>query len=121
VSPFQLFGIGISGVAIAATLRSYLRGRSGRLATACWSALWLGAGVAIAEPRTTVWVARALGIGRGADLVLYCSVLAVSLGFFLVYARLRQLESHLTLVVRHLALRDAETRPERVPRGEGTG
>ncbi|MEK7731822.1 MAG: DUF2304 family protein, partial [Planctomycetota bacterium] len=45
--------------------------------------------------------------GRGADLVLYCAVIVMLIGFFMVYARLRRLRRDLTLLSRHLAIRDA--------------
>ena len=72
------------------------------------------AGVAIAWPELTTWAARSLGIRRGADLVLYCAVVVMMVGFLMVYSRLRQVRRDLTLVVRHLALLEADGPPEAV-------
>ena len=72
-----------------------------------WALLWLVAGIAIARPGITAAVARALGIGRGADLVLYCTGVGMLVGVLMMYARLRRLRRDVTLLVRHLAIRDA--------------
>ena len=48
-----------------------------------------------------------MGIGRGADLVLYCAVVVMMIGFLMTYSRLRHIQRELTLVVRHIAKREA--------------
>ena len=53
-------------------------------------------------------VARKLGIGRGADLLLYCSVGVMMVGFLMVYIRLGRLRREITLIVRHLALKESQ-------------
>ena len=40
-----------------------------------WLLLWIAAAVSIADPEILVRIAHYLGIGRGADLVLYLSVI----------------------------------------------
>ena len=62
---------------------------------------------AFAWPEITTKIAHLLGIRRGADLVLYCSVVVMLVGFLVVYIRMRRLQRELTLIVRHLAIRDA--------------
>ena len=69
--------------------------------------MWLAAGVAIVRPGLTRGVAKTLGIGRGADLVFYCAVVVMMIGFLMTYSRLRRIQRELTLVVRHIAKRDA--------------
>ena len=83
-----------------------------------WLFLWVLAGVAIAWPDLTAMVAAVLGIGRGADLVLYCAVVVMMVGFLMVYVRLRRLRRDLTLLVRHLALRDTAATPGPTSRPE---
>jgi len=65
------------------------------------------AAMTIAEPELTQIVARFLGIGRGADVVLYLSVFAFLGISFYLYARCLRLERDITLLTRHLAMRDA--------------
>lgn len=67
---------------------------------------------AILFPNALSWVANKVGVGRGADLVLY--VLAVS--FVLVsvslYQRIQHLEERILELARAIALRDASDGPE---------
>lgn len=89
-------------VTIAATVRRRMRLRAGSF----WSLLWLSAATVMRWPDLTVRVARFVGIGRGADLVLYVAVGVMSIGFFLVFLRLRRIEEDLTKIVRTLALKE---------------
>jgi hypothetical protein len=92
--------------------RSALRlARPGQRKAAFWNTLvWGAAFVAILRPNLTTSLAVSLGIGRGADLVLYVFCVAFLLSAFLVYNRFQQMESHLTDIVRQLALREASDR-----------
>src|SRR5689334_7163347 len=58
-------------------------------------------------PDTTSNIAHALGVGRGADLLLYLAVLAGIHSFLLLYLRTRRLERRMTEQTRALAIRDA--------------
>lgn len=105
-------------VTVALTVRRTIAPRVGF----AWGLLWIAAAVLIARPELTAILARALGIGRGTDLVFYFAILGMVFGFFTVYVRLRRIESDLTKVVRELAIRSAEqpddqrsTRSERNP------
>ena len=106
-SLFQILAVTVLGILLAATIAAVVRGSVSRREGLLGGLIWLAAGVAIAWPKVTVKVAHALGIGRGADLVLYCAVVVMLVGFLLVYARLRRLRREVTLLVRHLAIRDA--------------
>lgn len=76
--------------------------------------IWLAACAFIYSPDTLTHVANALGINRGADLLLYGLTLAFLFMSFLLYARIVQLRRQMTQLVRHLAL----TRPQ-PPEGNG--
>ncbi|MHC4696675.1 MAG: DUF2304 family protein [Planctomycetota bacterium] len=107
MNPFQIVALVVIGVLFIATIAATVRGSVTRREGLAWALLWLAAGIAIARPGITAATARALGIGRGADLVLYCAVVVMLVGFLMVYARLRRLRRDVTLLVRHLAIRDA--------------
>jgi hypothetical protein len=106
VTVFQMLGLPVIAVMVAVSVVNLARRRSSLAVGAFWLLLWLAAGAAVAVPDATTHVANALGIVRGADLVLYCAVLGGFAAFFLVYLRLRELGRHVTLLTRELALRD---------------
>ena len=108
MTSFQLIAFVVLGISLAITVMLTVRRTIAPRVGLAWGLLWIAAAVAIANPDLTVIVARALGIGRGTDLVLYVAILAMVFGFFAVYVRMRRIESDLTKIVRELAIRDAD-------------
>ena len=108
LNAFQLLGIGLALLIALMISAALLRRRVGRVSGVFWLLVWLAAAGAIAYPDATSVVARWLGINRGADLVFYLAILAMMVGFFLTYTRLRRLEASLTELTRYLAIRDAQ-------------
>ena len=104
---FQAFALLVIGCLLVVTVVAALRGWATRREGLIWLSVWLAASVAIIWPDVTGAVAKRLGIGRGADLVLYCVAVVMMIGFLMVYVRLRRLRREMTLLVRHLAIRDA--------------
>lgn len=92
----------------AQTLRGLLRSQIRKRVAALWLSLWLGTASALLWPKLTVVVAKRMGIGRGADLVLYISVVLMLVGFFYIYTRFRRLDRQLTQLVRSLAVESAK-------------
>ena len=105
---FQGTLIGVFGTLLVLTSVAIARKWLGARVGAIWIALWLVGLVAAAFPDLTTVVANAVGIDRGKDLVLYVATLVMLAGFFSVYLRLRRIRRELTIVVRHLALREAD-------------
>lgn len=64
--------------------------------------------VFILFPEITNQLARNLGVGRGADLVFYTSIIIFWYVLLKLYARLRKLEQTITTIVRKNALEQAE-------------
>ena len=104
---FQVIALLVVALLLIVTLTAMFRGWATRREGLLWTFVWLATCVAIAWPEVTKKVANALGIGRGADLVLYSAVVVMLVGFVTVYVRLRRIQRELTLIVRHLAIRDA--------------
>ena len=75
-------GLCIGGV--VAAIKGWVTRREGIV----WTVVWLTVVLAAAWPDVTTVIARSLGIGRGKDLILYCSVMVMFVGFLMVYARL---------------------------------
>ena len=101
MSAFQIIALAVLGLFTVLTAASFARSR--RPAVLLWILVWAAAGVAVAVPNSTTWVAHALGIERGADLVFYFAVLGGLVAFFLVFLKLRSLNRQITLLTRHIA------------------
>ena len=105
---FQSILLPLVGLLLAGSLWAMVRGWAGRREGLIWSAVWLATGVAVLWPQVTTSMADILGIGRGADLVFYCAVVIMMIGFWTIYIRLRRVRRDVTLLVRHLAILEAE-------------
>lgn len=70
-----------------------------------WLIFWLAVGVAFVTPESLTKLANILGIGRGADLVLYVAVVVVFYLIFRIFVRLEKMERNITKVVRQDALK----------------
>jgi len=108
---FQTLALVVVGVLFLMTLMAIGRGWASRREGAIWVLVWVGAAFAIIWPDATTYIAQKLGIRRGADLLLYCAVVAMMTGFLMVYVRLRRIRREMTLLVRQLAIRDAVITP----------
>jgi hypothetical protein len=104
---FQTLVLGLFLILAVSTVSAGVRGAVRKRIVVFWLAVWLSGSIAVIWPHSTAVVAHALGIGRGADLVLYSSVLVMFVAFFYVYARFRKVERQLTLLVRRLAIQNA--------------
>jgi len=74
--------------------------------------LFLSATVFVFFPDLTTLIARSLGVGRGADLLLYLSLIAGIHIALLLYRRTRELERRMAQLVRAAAIRDAQMNPQ---------
>lgn len=93
----------------AAIVLTWRRQRQGALPVASallWSALWIAAGVIVARPETASALARFLGVGRGADVIVYLALVAAFYLVFRLFVRMESLERQLTKLVREIALKD---------------
>lgn len=87
-----------------------LRGDRPRWSLALATLFWLAAATAIAWPELTNAVAGWLGIGRGADLLIYLTAISFFVSFLYFYRKHARIESAITEIVRELAIRQAEER-----------
>jgi hypothetical protein len=69
--------------------------------------------VFILWPSITNIMAKKLGVGRGADLIFYLSILIFWFVVLKLYARIRKLEQTFTEIIREDALRKAQELPDR--------
>jgi len=99
-------------LAVAASLVYFVRQQHGvrlqagkRLA---FVAFLLFAAYAVVRPDDITAIAHWVGVGRGADLVLYATVVAFVFVVINFYLRTREMERRITDLARAVALRDAE-------------
>lgn len=73
-----------------------------------WFLLWLAILLVFWLPDTTSYLAAWLGIGRGADLVVYLSIVAIFYMIFKIFVRLNKIENEITRVVRADAIKNVK-------------
>ena len=75
-----------------------------------WCLLWLSVLLVFWQPDITSYLANFLGIGRGADLIIYIAILVLVYLVFRVFVRLQKLEKDLTKLIREEAIKNADKR-----------
>ncbi len=86
------------------TVSQFRRGRIGVMWMLGWSVVWVSVGVVAFLPNATQMLARFLGVGRGADLVIYAALSLIFFLLFKVFVKLEALERDISTLVREAAL-----------------
>lgn len=73
-----------------------------------WLLFWLLAGLVVIMPNSTSYFARLLGIGRGADLVVYLALVAIFSIIFRLMVKIEHMNRNITKLVRKTALDEAD-------------
>ena len=107
MSMFQIILLVLLGILCLVVLVSGVRRSIGRPTAAVFLGILTIGILATIEPDRTTVLARAMGINRGTDLILYIMTIVVLQGFFIFYLRLRKVRRELTLLVRRLAIMEA--------------
>lgn len=88
--------------------RHVLRFQAGKkLAASAFVLLCL---VSVADPEITNWIANRVGVGRGADLLLYLTVLGFLFVALNTYLTFKDYDGRLTRLARSLAIEEAVRR-----------
>lgn len=69
-----------------------------------WLLFWLAVGAIVWIPNFLTKMANALGIGRGADLIFYASLIIIFYLIFRIYLKLEKIEKNITKIIRRNAL-----------------
>lgn len=108
---FSIIQVLLTLFAVFAITRVVRKARQRRIPSA-WAALlsliWVGLVVVSLLPQTTDLLAAQVGIGRGADLLVYISIIALFYLVFRLVLRLERLQQDITKVVRAMALKDLD-------------
>ncbi|MGA0286722.1 MAG: DUF2304 domain-containing protein [Phycisphaerales bacterium] len=108
MSPFQWILIGVLGATLGANVFATTTRRLAPGTGVLFAILLVVGILAAIDPDRVTRVANAVGIQRGADLLLYLLVPATIAGFLAMYVRLRRVRREMTIVVRRLAQLEAE-------------
>ncbi|MDA2936094.1 DUF2304 domain-containing protein [Patescibacteria group bacterium AH-259-L05] len=69
-----------------------------------WLVFWIAGASIILYPEASSYIARVLGVGRGADVVIYISLVLIFYFIFYITVRLRVIEQQITRIVRKISL-----------------
>ncbi len=108
MSLIQLFIIVFALFALSRTVRQFKKGGLTLAWLLFWVIVWIGVGVVVALPQTTDVVARFVGVGRGADLIVYVALVGLFFLVFKMFAKVESVEQEITRLVRKLAIEDVE-------------
>jgi len=73
-----------------------------------WAFVWIGTAIVALLPQTTDLMAVRVGIGRGADLLVYISIMALFFIAFRLVVKAESTQQEITKLVRAVALKDLE-------------
>lgn len=69
-----------------------------------WLIFWIGGTAIVLYPEASSYVARILGVGRGADVIVYFSLILIFYFVFYITVRLRTIEQQISKIVRKISL-----------------
>ncbi len=105
---FQILFLIFSTFAIGNVVLRRREGALGPKGMIFWILFWLAADVAMVWPNSTTVIANRLGIGRGADLVVYVALAALFFLLFKLHIKIESVGRDVTRVVRRDALNGAD-------------
>ena len=69
-----------------------------------WILFWLMVAVAVIWPKNTDVLAKIVGVSRGADLLVYLSIVVIFFIIFKIIVKLEKIDKDITKIVREVAL-----------------
>ena len=80
-----------------------------KMGVVLWSLFWIAAAVVALLPNSTAYLAKLVGIGRGADLVVYVSLVGIFFIIFRLMIKIKILNKDITKLTRKIALQDKDS------------
>lgn len=97
-------------IAIIKVIGRYRTGEISVRGAILWIIFWLLAGVVVVIPNSTFYLARAVGIGRGADLVVYTALALIFFILFRIIVKIEKINRDITKLTRKAALDEKVTK-----------
>ena len=69
-----------------------------------WLSFWALVLTAVIYPKSTDEIAKIVGVGRGADLLVYISIFVLFFVIFKIFVKLEKIERDITKIIRKIAL-----------------
>ena len=110
IQPIQILFLLVICIVIGKLIVRFKKNDIKVLEFVLWLLFWLIAFIIILLPQTTSFLARVLGIGRGADLVIYISLIILFYIAFRISVRLEKIERNIAKIIRKIALKDKENK-----------
>lgn len=70
-----------------------------------WIGFWVVVGVIVVLPEVTSFFANLVGVGRGADLIVYLSIVLIFYIIFQITIKIEKMERNITKIVREVAVK----------------
>lgn len=96
----QIFFVSLFIVAFIKVILRYYRKEIQLVDALFWSIVWVGGGIVVLKPDFTFYIARFLGVGRGADVVVYSALILIFFILFRLTITLERFNRNLTLLTR---------------------
>jgi len=113
ISGIQIILLSFLGLLIIRTLKRFRGGMITQLGFFGWILLWLFGSIFVINPDSANRIADILGVGRGADVVLYVGLILVFYLLFKLFNRTITIEQDITRLVRSLALKDEKDKHDK--------
>ncbi len=94
--------------AIIKTIGQYRRSQVSKYWLVVFTLLWAAVVLVTAIPHLSDMLAGYVGIGRGADLILYCAVVVLTYAVYRSIVRDQKLSAEMTSLVRAVAINQAQ-------------
>lgn len=108
---FQFAVIAFALFVIYKTWKQYLKKEVSKYWAIAFSLLWAVVIVIVAVPNITSMIAAKVGIGRGADVIVYSAIVILTYAVYRLILRQQKLSAEMTDLVRAIAIEKAD-KPE---------
>ncbi len=108
---FQLILVSFAAVAIYKTWQQYSKKEASKYWAVAFSCLWLVVIAVALVPNLTNSLAKLVGIGRGADVIVYSAIVILTYSVYRLMVKEQKLSAEMTELVRAVAISNAK-KPE---------
>jgi len=93
---------------LARIIRQFKMGEITNRELFIWFVFWAVVAMAVMVPKKTDDIARLLGVARGADMLVYLSILGLFFIVFKMIVKLERIDKNITKIIRKISLDEKE-------------